>query len=226
MLQGKTILIVSPHPDDEAIYCGGLIMLAKRQNIKVFVLYMAIGSSRQFFTGKTNSRERINEIKKAANFGNFTYKIAYKGRAFMRMDQVPQKDLIEIIEDTTEAFKPYLVCIPNRFSFDQDHRAVATACITAFRPLPRALRHQPAIILECEEPYSWSIQSSFKPNWYFDITNVLNEKLALLRCHKTQLRNDPFPRSPENLKRLAGLRGCEISTTYAESYNLLKGKFI
>lgn len=224
MLRGKTVLIISPHPDDEAICCGGLIMLAKRQNAKVFVLYMAIGSSRQFLSGQTSSRERIEEIKKASGFGNFAYKIAYKGRAFMRMDQIPQKDLIEIIEDTSEEYKPYFVCIPNRFSFDQDHRAVATACITAFRPLPQALRHQPAIILECEEPYSWSIQSSFQLNWYFDITEVLDEKIALLQCHKTQLRNDPFPRSPENLKRLAGLRGCDISTTYAEGYSLLRGK--
>ena len=226
MLAGKKIFIVSPHPDDEAICCGGLIMLAKQQKANVSVLYMAIGKSRQFFTGQTNGGERMKEIKKASKFGNFSYKIAYKGKAFMRMDQVPQKNLIEIVEDALETYKPDIVCIPNRFSFDQDHRAISLACITALRPLPGNLRYQPTIILECEEPYSWTTQSSFRPNWYFDISGVLDEKLLLLQCHTTQLRVDPFPRSLENLKRLAGMRGCEISTTYAEGYNLLKGKFV
>jgi len=226
MFKEKKIFIVSPHPDDEAICCGGLIMLAKQKKVSVFVLYISIGKSRQFLTGQTNSNERIKEIIKASKFGNFNYKIAYKGKAFMRMDQVPQKDLIEVIEDTLETYKPDIICIPNRFSFDQDHRAISLACITALRPLPDNLLHQPTIILECEEPYSWTTQSLFRPNWYFDITKVMEEKLLLLQCHKTQIRKDPFPRSPENLKRLAGIRGCEISTTYAESYNLLRGKFL
>lgn len=224
MLAGKRILIISPHPDDESICCGGLIMLAKKQKAKTHVLFMAVGSSRQFLTGKTVANERIKELKKAAKYGNFSYDIAFRGKAFMRMDDLPQKDIIEIIEDVSQKTKPDIVCIPHRESFDQDHRAVADACVTAFRPLPKSLRHQPKMILEAEEPYSWGKKTSFVPNFYFDITDVLDEKIALLKCHTTQLREDPFPRSPDNLRRLAGLRGSEISTTYAEAYNILRGQ--
>jgi LmbE family N-acetylglucosaminyl deacetylase len=223
ILQRKKILIISPHPDDEAICCGGLIMLARKYQTDVFVYYISVGPSRQFLTGKTTASTRIPEIKKAAQFGGFKYKIAFQGKQFMRLDSLPQKDIIEPIEDITQNFKPDIVCTPFRNSFDQDHRAIAVACMTAYRPLPSNLRHQPNMILECEEPYSWSVGQHFTPNLYFDISDVFEKKIDLLKRHASQLRQDPFPRSPQNLKRLAGLRGCEIGAKYAEGYRLLKG---
>lgn len=222
MLKDKRILVIAPHPDDEAICCGGLIMLAKKQQADVFVLYGSIGNSRQVITGKTDAKTRLAEVGQAAKYGNFTYKIMFQGKEFMRLDTVAQKELIEAIEDIVVRFKPDIVCFPYRDSFDQDHRAVATASITALRPLPKNVRHQPNVILESEEPYTWSTNGSFRPNFYLDITSVFDEKIKLLQCHKTQFRQDPFPRSPENLRRLAGMRGCEASVQYAEGYSLLK----
>ncbi|MFH1833024.1 MAG: PIG-L deacetylase family protein [Candidatus Levyibacteriota bacterium] len=226
MLKNKKILIISTHPDDEAICFGGLIMLAKKEKAKVHVVYMAVGQSRQFLTKQTTEYKRIPEMKAASKYGNFTYTLVFTGQAFMRLDSIPQKELIEKIEDESEKFKPDIVGIPFRSSFDQDHRATALACITAFRPLPNTLRHQPSIIFEAEEPYSWSTDENFKPNLYLDISDVFEEKIELLKLHNSQVRSDPFPRSPENLRRIAGIRGCEISTTYAESYNLLRGQLL
>lgn len=226
MFDKKTILIVAPHPDDEAICCGGLIMKAQREKAKIFVLFMAVGYSRQFLTGKTNTTERLKELKNAAKYGNYSWSIAFKGKPFMRMDSLPQKDLIEKIEDTMQKVKPDIVCIPQRDSFDQDHKAIANACVTALRPLPSTLRHQPTWILEAEEPYMWSSSKQNPINLYIDISDVFHEKIQLLKQHATQLREDPFPRSPENLERLAGMRGCDIGKNYAEGYTLLRGTFL
>lgn len=226
MLLGNKIMIVAPHPDDEAISSGGLVMFGKKHSSKVLVLYISVGFSRQFVTGKTTEKERMPEIANASKLGNFEYKIAFQGESFTKLDTLPQKDLIEVIEDTSHEFKPNIVCIPFRNSFNQDHRAVALASIAAFRPLPQTLRHQPKVILESEEPYSWTIGEVFKPNFYLDISDHMEEKLDLLSCHKTQLRDDPFPRSVENLKRLAGVRGAEIGVKFAEAYNLIKGQFV
>lgn len=95
MLSGKKILIIAPHPDDEAICCGGLIMLAKKAGSKVFVMYGSIGSSRQLVTGKTDPANRMNEAKKASEYGGFEYSIMFQGKEFMKLDSVPQKKLIE-----------------------------------------------------------------------------------------------------------------------------------
>lgn len=226
MLKNKKILIIASHPDDEAIGCGGLIMLAKQKKAKVFVLFMSIGNSRQLITKQTNADQRMKETDRAARYGSFNYEIAFRGKQFMRLDILPQKELIEKIENVSYDFKPDIVCIPFRYSFDQDHRAVSTASITAFRPLPQSLVHQPSIILEYEEPYSWTIDKQFLPNFYINIAGVMEEKIMLLKCHKTQLRKDPFPRSPENLQRIAGIRGAEIGIAYAESYYLLREQLL
>lgn len=222
MIEVKRILIIAPHPDDETICCGGLILHAKKVNARVFVMYGSIGTSRQLVTGRTDPASRLDETKNASQYGGFEYSIMFQGEEFMKLDTVPQKRLIENIEDKIEEFKPDIVCVPFRDSFDQDHRALFSAAITALRPTPKNLRHQPKIILEVEEPYSWTNRNIFRPNFYLDISEIFKKKIELLKCHKTQLRDDPFSRSPQNLERLAGIRGSEIGVKYAESYNLLK----
>lgn len=226
ILNKKRILIIAAHPDDEAICSGGLIMLAKMNRAKVFVLFGAVGYSRQFLTNETKASIRINELKSASHYGGYEYSIMFEGDEFMRLDSLAQKELIEKIEDITQKIKPDIVVIPNRNSFDQDHKALSTACLTAFRPLPPSLRHQPKIVLECEEPYSWPEESGFAPNFFIDITGVFGKKISLLKKHSSQLRQDPFPRSANNLERLAGFRGCEIGTRYAEGYKLLRGQLL
>ena len=225
MLKDKQILIVSPHPDDEAIDSGGLIMLAKRQGAKVFVLYMATGASRQFTTGKgeTFEDQRIEEAGNASDFGGFDYNIAF-GNISTKVDTLPQKDLIEAIEDAVKEIKPDIVVIPYRDSYSQDHRAVATACVSAFRPIPEAIHPQPKLILEVEEPTVWP--SAPQPNFYFDISEVFKDKIELYKCHVSQLVKEPHYRSFENLERLAGMRGAEIGVRYAEAYRLLKGQLL
>lgn len=222
----QRILVISPHPDDEAIGCGGLIMLSRAKKWPVHILYMSVGTSRQFVTGKTNAKTRIPEIKQAAKFGAFTYTIGFRGKAFMRLDALPQKTLIEQIENSIQAFKPTVVTLPHIDSYDQDHRATATAAITALRPLPPKVRHQPSLVLSYAEPYDWDIKEGFHPNFYIDISEFMEQKIALLKKHASQMRNDPFPRSVENLTRLAGFWGTQISTTYAEAYKVLKGKLL
>ena len=130
--------------------------------------------------------------------------------------------MIELFEDTIEDFNPHIVVIPYQNSYNQDHRVVATAAITAMRPIPPDIRHQAKMILEVEEVTSWPV--AFNPNFYVDISDLMEEKLKLYHCHETQVVEEPYYRSDENLKRCAGLRGNEIGVKYAEAYRLLKGQ--
>jgi LmbE family N-acetylglucosaminyl deacetylase len=223
-LKDKKILVISPHPDDEMISTGGLIAKAINENAKVFVLYISIGKSRQLVTGKTEESTRLKETEDVSKFMGFTYKFQFIGDEFMRIDSLPQKSIIEPIEDIMQEFKPDIVVIPYQYSFDQDHRAIFTAAMTALRPIPRKVRHLVAFVLEFEEPHSWGIGPAFKPNYYVVLNEeLLKRKLDGLRFHKTQIRDEPFTRSLENLTRLAQFRGHEIGEDYAEAYRLHRG---
>ncbi len=220
-LKNKRILIVSSHIDDEAICSGGLIMRAKKEEANVFVIYMSTGTSRQFTNGETTENDRIGEAVNASDYGNFGHEIAFKGTS-TNLDMFSQKKMIEYIENITKLFKPEIVVIPYQQSYSQDHRAVAQACISAFRPIPENLHPQPKMILEIEEPTTWPVAS--QPNFYVDISDVFEEKLKLYACHKTQMVQEPHYRSFENLRRLAGFRGSEIGVKYAEAYRFLRGQ--
>lgn len=224
-LKDKRILIISPHPDDEIIGCGGLIEKAKQDNCKVFIFYMCVGKCRQLVTGSTDEDTRLKELEKVAKQGNFNYKIRFIGKEFVRLDTVAQKDLIDPIEDVIEEFKPDIVLIPSPESYDQDHRATYTACITALRPVPRQIRHFVPTVLVYEEPYTWTTGRVFKPNFYLDTTGVEEKKVALMRLYKSQDRKFPFSRSGENIVCHMKIRGCEVGLQSAEAYYVLRSEF-
>ena len=56
------------------------------------------------------------------------------------------------------------------------------------------------------------------PNFYIDISDYLDMKLAAFRCHASQMRPEPHHASVENVERLARLRGSEVSVTAAEAF--------
>ena len=223
-LKRKRILIVSPHPDDEVIGCGGLLAKARAEGCEVFVVYVCVGKSRQLVTGSTNEEVRLKELGLVAKEGKFSYKILFIGEQFVRLDTVAQKDLIDPIEDVIEDFKPDIVCIPSPESYDQDHRETYTACITAMRPTPREIRDFVPTVLIYEEPYTWTIGGQLlKPNYYLGTAEVENEKVALMKLYKSQDRQPPFSRSGENLVHHMRVRGSEVGLKSAEAYHLLRG---
>lgn len=222
------LLVISPHPDDEALGCGGLIGKCQKENVKVLIAYISVGDSRQLITKKTNKNIRLKEIEKVKKYTNAKIKVIYTGKEFTRLDTVPQKEIIEKIEDIVESFKPTIITIPSSSSYNQDHRAVFDACITALRPIPKNIRYFVPHVLEYFEPYFWSSRKLKYPNAYLDLGekdkkgNLLDFKIGLYKCHKTQVRKDPFPRSKENIKRLAHIYGKEVGVNIAEPYHILR----
>lgn len=224
------LLIISPHPDDEALGAGGLIGKAIKEKAKVMIYYLTAGDSRQLVTKKTDSKTRLKEIESVKILTNAKIKVEYIGKEFCRLDTVPQKDLIERVEDVIEDFKPSVVAIPSYYSYNQDHRAVYVACITAMRPTPKEIRHNVSTVLEFGEPYLWGVKSPEAHNIYLDLSqklgrgNLFDFKIKLYKCHKTQVRTGVFPRSPDNLKHEAHVKGREVGIELAESYRLLRSE--
>jgi LmbE family N-acetylglucosaminyl deacetylase len=218
------LLIVAAHPDDEAIACGGLIALAQDRAWEVSVLIMSVGECRQLVTGMTEPGIRLAELQDAAAEGGYHAEVKFKGDAFMRMDSRPRKELTDAIEDAITALRPDVVVIPPMSSYDQDHRAVAEAALTALRPRPANLRRMVPTVLEADEPYWWRIDGNRPtPTFFLPLTSEQFErKCTMVRCHRSQDRPDPFGRSTENLRRYAETYGTEIGGGLAEAYRVIR----
>ena len=227
----KKVLIISPHPDDEVIGCGGLISKIKKDGGKVYVLFLTNGDAADFSkAGKSTIRQRNHEIEKVAKFLKYDdYEIAFEGNSYhLMLDKLPQLELISMIERNSrlalEKIKPALVLLPHPESYNQDHRAAETATFSACRPASPNNKFQPKTILSYEFPGDyWSLRISALFNFFVELTKGhLENKLNALKLYKSQVRRHPNPRSFDALHSLATLRGAQSGCSLAEAFQLFR----
>lgn len=227
IFKDQRILVVAPHPDDEIFGCGGLISRAKRAGAKVYVLFLTVGTTRDFSENALSRQDdRIAEIEKAAAFlGYDGYRVAFPGDEYhLRLDTLPQRTLIDEIECgcgiSLQAVKPTIVVAPSGNDYNQDHRAVNRAVITATRPLCAKHKTLQEIVLKYEAANTWS-DCGFKSaaNFYVELTEEdLQAKLRAVEIYKSQLKGPFSPFSVHGVVTAACARGIECGKKYAEGF--------
>lgn len=223
-LKNQKLLIVSPHPDDEVLGCGGLIKKIKDAGGEVYVLFLTVGDTQEYSArGVSNGHERVSEISRAAKFLKYdNYQILFEGNTFhLRLDSVPQIDLVSKIEESLNRIKPTIVAMPPRQDYNQDHRAAAQALISATRPAPEDFKPFQKLVLTYESVpvANWAYPQVDAPNFFIPLTeDELKAKLKALSLYKSQVRKGAHPRSIRSMKNLAKFRGMQIGQQYAEAY--------
>ncbi|MDO8510008.1 MAG: PIG-L family deacetylase [bacterium] len=228
--KGKKLLVIAPHPDDEIFGCGGLIARFKREGGQVYVLYLTVGTTRDFSgNGLSTEEERQSEIKAVAEYLSFDgWKMAFPGNEYhLQLDGIPQKRLIDEIErgDTIslEVIKPDVVATTSVYDYNQDHRATANAALTATRPTPPDFKSfQPLVIAYELPPSAWrSGHVSVENNLYVSLSEEdFKQKTTALGMYKSQLKNSHGPLSLYGVETLARMRGIESGVTLAEAFSL------
>ncbi|OGY18621.1 MAG: hypothetical protein A3F04_01245 [Candidatus Chisholmbacteria bacterium RIFCSPHIGHO2_12_FULL_49_9] len=226
-LSKQRLLIIAPHPDDEVIGCGGLMVRVKEEGGKVYVLIMTVGDTNDFSkTGYSSQKERMKEIDDVANYFRLDgCHVALGGNSnHLRLDQQAQLDLISIIERGTpvsiETVKPTMILFPQLTSYNQDHRAATRAAFAACRPASRRYKSLPKLILSYEEAADqWSLEHLPPVNFFVGISaRHLHKKISGLRLYQSQWRARANPRSAKALAGLAALRGAQTGVNLAEAF--------
>ncbi len=220
-----SVVVITPHADDEVIGAGGLIASLSDSRARVFILYVVADTFHHYgFDGPAALDVRRAEIDRVAGILGFEYSIVYEGKDLIeRLDTVPQRELVDTFEAIIEARKPGLLLLPHGDDYDQDHRAVFDAAFAAARPIPENCgKFFTRRVATYESPKLAWMESPFKPNLYRDITGHLDRKLEALRAYRSQLREPPHVRSPENVAALARLRGSEFGVHHAEAFHVLR----
>ena len=65
-------------------------------------------------------------------------------------------------------------------------------------------------------------ETAFLPNSFSDISSFLEIKIEIMRIYKGEMKEHPFPRSEQNIRSLATVRGATAGVKYAEAFMLLK----
>lgn len=228
---GQRVLVVAPHPDDELLGCGGLINVVKRSGGQVFVLFLTVGTTRDYSSaGLSTAGQREREIEEVAKFFDFDgFHVALPGDGHhLRLDDLPQQRLIDVIERDgplcLSNVRPTVVLLPEITSYNQDHRAAARATMTVLRPGPSAERHQPSLVLMYEEVADgWSAEAIAPRDFHVGLEPIdLDQKIEGLRRYSSQWRDHPHTRSEQALRALAAVRGVQCGRDLAESFACLR----
>lgn len=203
------IMVVAPHPDDEVIGCGGLLARAAREGSQTHVVVVACEDA-----------QREVELAHATNtLGVFSTAVLFAGAAFI--DHVADHEIVGGIDAELAAFRPELVLIPSMAGYHQEHRRVASLAVSAMRPGGgRSSGHAPAQVWYYEAPADVSSPTgAWSPTITIELSDAdLDDKIAAMECHASQVRPAPSERSLDALRSLAVLRGSQVGVHLGEAY--------
>lgn len=224
MSRGEAVLVVAAHPDDEILGCGGAIAwhAARGDHVQVAILAEGLTSRdperapdrhAKGFEQLRAAARKANEIAGAADVTFFEY-------PDNRMDGVERLDVTKTVEGLVAAHRPSVVYTHHAGDVNVDHRRIQDAVIAACRPLPGATVRT-LLFFEVASSTEWqppAARAPFAPNWYLDISDVLDRKLSALSAYASEMRDWPHPRSIRAVEHLARWRGATIGVEAAEAF--------
>lgn len=194
----KSVLIISPHGDDEIISSWTSLLLSKNKKINLHIIFQAV-----------NEENRLSIIDKISKEMNFTYDVAFPGFD-AKMDELNMREIVSYYD--TKIGNVYdTIIIPSK-SFHKDHKIAHEACIAALR------RNTKSSILKAEHPFIISqITDDFTPNLYMPF-NDIKDKIKYLGYYKQFLRSEDM----DITFKLNAFRGQQINKNYAETFQIIR----
>ncbi len=208
----RKVLVISVHPDDETLGCGGTILKHKSEGDMVGCIFVTSGNDHQ--------KTLIEEVVDKYSF-DFSESL---NKPEITLDDLSLTELIPVFSEVFNRFRPSILYVPNRSDTHSDHRKVFTAisaCIKSFRYpfIKRVLMCEVISETDFAPPV---IENSFMPNVFVDITMFRDKKMEILNLYKHEILEDPHTRSLSAIEALQRYRGSQASVQYAEAFMLIK----
>lgn len=219
------VLFVAVHPDDETIGCGGTILKHKAQGDEIY--WMIITGNKNHPKGLfqdtlLEKAEAIENVSAAYSF-NGVFQLGFPSSM---LDDLTFLDIVTKISSVINEIKPNIVYTMFMNDVHTDHRVAfdaVSSCTKSFRyPFIEKLYMVETL---SETEFAPSIPGqAFVPNVYVDITDYIDRKLEIMSMYKTEVMEEPYPRSLGSIKALARTRGSRAGVMYAEAFMLLYEK--
>jgi len=216
----KKILVISPHPDDETLGCGGTILKNIKNGNQVHWLNMTVMKLSDGYSKKKMDL-RKKEIKKVSKLYNFKTSQSLNFST-AKLDTYPLKDIINNLNSVIGKIKPEIIYIPSIYDNHTDHKITHEAiksCIKWFRQ--RSIKKVLTYEVLSETNISFNRKKQFLPNVYENIAPYINKKINIMKIYSSEIKKHPFPRNKKAIISLGILRGTQSGFKYAEAFELL-----
>ena len=207
---GDKIVILSPHLDDEVLGCGGVITHAVRDKMAEYITIVYFSDRHPNFFPHLVKRER-DEVLALTGCNAREYVLA----SVNHYADGPITRFISLLEETIDSLTPSTLFVPFP-SYNQDHRRIYEAAMTATRPHDHNFLVRNVLLYEQPETVqTYRMETKFSPNVFLGID--IERKLDLMKIYQTQIRGH---RSLDSLHALAKMRGMQCGLPFAESFML------
>ncbi len=221
--RGGPILAIAPHPDDETIGAGGLLLRAAAAGREIhWLIVTTMRPEDGWPIARIESREA--EIEAVAR--EFGFAAVHRlGLPTTRLDTLPLGDVVAAIGDVVKVTRPQMLLLPHRGDAHSDHQVVhdaGAACAKWFR-YPSV---QWTLAYETLSETDAAIQQMlpFRSDIYVDIGAYLEHKIAITRHFAGEFHPFPFPRSETAVRAQGQMHGAAAGYQAAEAFMLLRGR--
>ena len=207
IMSQQKVLVLAPHTDDGELGCGGSI--ARKIEEGAEVMYVAFSICTRSLPEGWDPMTLAHEVKAATkilglkeeNLVLFDYDV----RRFKEFRQ----DILEELVKLKKRFDPDLVFVPTPSDIHQDHQVISEEGLRAFKNTS---------IVGYELPWN---NISFNTRSFIKLeSRHLDKKIEALKEYKSQKHRTYL--NEEFIKSLAITRGVQISTKYAEAFEVIR----
>ncbi|MCB9883277.1 MAG: PIG-L family deacetylase [Planctomycetes bacterium] len=176
------VLVVTPHPDDEVIGCGGTIAMLRERSIDVVVVHVtdgALGDPGSHFEDIVTIRRRESAEALAELGVSRTRELGFPDAS------LPERlaELRDVLRQTIEEEAPTFVMYPSPFEAHADHLALAAIVAEIFEPGD----------LGVQAVYFYGVNSPVPASCLVDVTPAYEKKQAAVRRYASQITYIDIP---------------------------------
>jgi LmbE family N-acetylglucosaminyl deacetylase len=224
----RRILVIVAHPDDAEFGCAGSTARWVGEGREVFYCIVTNGnrgSNDPAMTPERLARIREEEQRAAA------HALGVRETIFLGYPDGELEDTREARRDVVRAIRrvrPERVVAQspfpnlNPYTGHRDHRHAGRLALDAVYPYARDRLHFQELLAEGWQPHKVRevyLMGHEEADLFVDITGTMEQKLAALRCHQSQLKD--FAGVEARVRERAADVGKPHGYTYAEGFRLI-----
>jgi LmbE family N-acetylglucosaminyl deacetylase len=201
------ILILSPHPDDDVIGCGGVIRKAVLSGSKVKVVYLTDGR----FGNSSYSEEELVKVRKKEAMSSLAV-LGCDDAVFLDnhdMGLQVDEENIGRLHRLLEEFRPNALFIPSFEEMPPDHQITAHIAAHALERYDSALH--------C---FGYEVWVPLIPTTLVDITDVIDKKVEAILQHCSQIAVTDYSvkiRGLNSYRSMYAMKGIDFCEAFTHS---------
>ncbi len=207
MAKKAQVMVITPHPDDAEYGVAGTAARWTREGKDVIYVVCTNGDKgTDDASMKPDELVRIREQEQLAAAKLLGVReVIFLHYPDQALEDTPQfrKEIVRLIRmyqpDIVVSADPY-----RRYIWHRDHRITGQATLDAVFPYARDFLAYPDLLEQGLQPHKvkevW-LWGSEEPNHRSNITDTFDIKIAALRCHKSQIGDNPSPDLEERMRQ-------------------------